>query len=96
VDVRKGHRRRRISNVLKILKALKQADAPLTVSKIAKMTGLHKWTVSRTIDLHMSAYVSVTVLHELEEMGVSLKLVQLERPDVTPQQAVRLLSVRFL
>jgi hypothetical protein len=37
----------------------------LLFRKKTQLTDLHKWTVSRTIDLHISAYVGVTILREM-------------------------------
>ena len=87
------------NNVIKIFRVLKKAykegGGPLTVSEISRQTGLHKWTVSRTVDVWMHHFVESTVLEELEEVGLRIKLVRLVRPEITEEQIMRGLSLRF-
>ena len=65
-------------NVLNILRALKGEEGPITVGEIARRSGLHKWVVSRTLDVWMSPFVEVTILEELEAVGLRMKLVKLK------------------
>jgi len=85
-------------NILKILRVLKKAQAEgeefLTINKIAKRTGIHKWSVSRIVDLYMP-YVNAKAIAELEAIGLQAKLVQLSEPSITEEQALRYLSVRI-
>ena len=87
------------SNVLKIFRVLREAHKtntePMTVSEIARQTGLHKWTVSRTVDIWMHHFVESTVLEELEDVGLRIKLVRLTRPEITEEQIMRGMSIRF-
>lgn len=85
-------------NILKILNVLRKAhkeEAFLTVNRIAKLTGMHKWSVSRILDLYMSPYVSIKIIEELEALGMNAKLITLAKPDITDEQALRVLSVRL-
>lgn len=85
-------------NILKILNTLRKAHRAgelLTVNRIAKSTGMHKWSVSRTLDLYMSPYVSVRIIEELEALGMNAKIISLAKPDITDEQALRVLSVRI-
>ncbi len=85
-------------NILKILRVLKEAqkngEGYLTVNRIAKRTGLHKWSVSRILDLYMP-YVTTKMIEELDAIGLQAKLVELEKPEITEEQALRFLSVRI-
>ncbi|HLD78112.1 MAG TPA: hypothetical protein VJB16_03720 [archaeon] len=87
------------SNVIQIYHALKAGYLDgrdyLTVGEIARLTKLHKWTVSRTIDLWMKALVEVTIPEELEGVGVRLKLVKLINPNLPDEKVLRILSVRL-
>lgn len=91
--------RKTVSNVLKIFHVLKRARdegrEPLTVSEIARQTGLHKWTVSRTVDVWMSPFVESVVLEELEDVGLKVKLVKLIDQDITEEQILRGLKIRI-
>lgn len=86
-------------NVIQIYHALKAGYLDgkdfMTVGEIARLTGLHKWTVSRTIDVWMKALVEVTVPEELEGVGVKLKLVKLTNPALPDDKVLRILSVRL-
>ena len=85
-------------NILKILRVLKEAQTEgedfLTINKIAKRTGNHKWSVSRIVDLYMP-YVNARAIAELDAIGLQAKLVELSEPTITDQQAMRYLSVRI-
>ena len=85
-------------NILKILRVLKEAQTEgedfLTINKIAKRTGIHKWSVSRIVDLYMP-YVNARAIAELDAIGLQAKLVELSEPRITEQQAMRYLSVRL-
>jgi hypothetical protein len=65
------------------------------VGEIARETGLHKWTVSRTLDVWMSPFVDMVIPEELEDLGMKLKLVKLSNPNLKEEQVVRGLSARF-
>lgn len=85
-------------NIVKILRVLKHAQSGgegfLTINKIARRAGIHKWTVSRTIDLYCP-YISVRMIEELDSLGLTAKMVQLEDPAITEEQALRCLEVRY-
>lgn len=85
-----------LKNVLSIFKFLKSQEKNekgfLTISKISKETGLHKWVVSRTIDLYMP-YVEVVIPDHLEDVGLQLKLIRLKDPKITEQQVIRHLEI---
>lgn len=81
------------TNVVKIFKMLKEQDGPVTVGEIARQTGLHKWVVSRTLDIWMAPFVDVTILEELEAVGLRMKLVKL-KGNYTEQQLLRGFDVR--
>ena len=86
-------------NVIKIFRVLKDAQnrssGPLTISEIARRSGLHKWTVSRTIDIWMDSFVESRVLEELEDVGLRLKLVELTDPNITEEQVLRSLKIKI-
>ncbi len=86
-------------NAVKIFRALKQAymedRGPITVSEIARMTSLHKWSVSRTIDVWLQPFVEATIVEELEQVGLRIKLVRLKNPDMTEEQMLRGLNVKL-
>jgi len=85
-------------NSVKIFRVLKQAymedRGPITVSEIARLTSLHKWSVSRTIDVWLHPFVEATVVEELEQVGLRIKLVKLKNPDMTEEQLLRGLNVK--
>jgi hypothetical protein len=88
-------------NIMRIFRALKEASPEegagggfVTVSEIARRAGLHKWTVSRTIDLYMGPLVEVVQPPELAALGLSVKLVKLRNPGLKPQQVVSYLRLR--
>jgi hypothetical protein len=89
-------------NVVKIFRALKATAGDgaagddggfLSVGEVARRAGLHKWTVSRTLDLWMSPVLEMVVPEELEAVGLKIKLVRLARPDITEEQVLKCLSV---
>ena len=86
-------------NVVKIYRVLQKAHSEerghLTVGEIAKETGLHKWTVSRTLDVWMAHFVDMVIPEELEDLGMKLKLVKLSNPGIREEQVVRGLSARI-
>lgn len=86
-------------NAVKIFRVLKQAykedRGPITVSEIARLAGIHKWSVSRTIDVWMQPFVESVVVEELEQVGLRIKLVKLKNPDITEEQILRGLSVKL-
>ncbi|MCJ7817118.1 MAG: hypothetical protein MUP55_04640 [Candidatus Aenigmarchaeota archaeon] len=86
-------------NSVKIFRVLKQAymedRGPITVSEIARLTSLHKWSVSRTIDVWLHPFVEATVVEELEQVGLRIKLVKLKNPDMTEEQLLRGLNVKM-
>ena len=75
-------------NVVKILRALQGEQGAITVGEIARRTGLHKWIVSRTLDVWMSPFVDVAQVEELEAVGLKMKLVKLKH-DYTETQVLR-------
>ncbi len=85
-------------NIIKIFKALKSSsddsEGFITVSEIARRSKLHKWTVSRTLDLYMNAIVDIVQPPELEALGLQVKLVKLTKPDMTAQQVISYLKMR--
>lgn len=87
------------TNVLKIYRFLKEAQNNgtdfSTVGEIARGTGLHKWTVSRTLDIWMSPVVEMVIPEELEDVGLKLKLVKLTGPELSEDQILRLLKIRL-
>jgi len=96
--MRGSYYRKTLKNVVKIYRALKRAHkenrGPMTVSEIARETGLHKWTVSRTLDVWMGPFVESVVLEELEDVGLRVKLVRIANPDLTEEQIIRGVGVR--
>lgn len=93
----RGFYKNTTGNVIAIVKALKESHRQgrdyMTVSEIAKTTGLHKWTVSRTVDIWMNSLVDAVVPQELEDIGMKIKLVRLTDPNVTEDTVLR--SIRF-
>lgn len=85
-------------NVVKIFRTLsdaaKDGEGFLTVSEVARRSSMHKWTVSRTLDLYLGSIVEVVVPEELEAIGLQAKLVRLKNPDTTPEQVVNYLKLR--
>ncbi len=85
-----------IKNIFSIVQCLKDNDGGyITVSEIARRTGLHKWTVSRTVDTWMTGIVESVVPTEMEGIGMKVKFVRLANEDITDEQIVRLLKMRI-
>jgi DNA-binding IclR family transcriptional regulator len=96
---KKGYYKKTLKNVMQILDLLKKHEKTgelLTISKISKLTGLHKWTVSRTLDLHMQNFVEITIPDGFEDVGLHIKFVRLKNPDITREQVLRFLRIRSL
>jgi hypothetical protein len=93
------HYRATPGNVMRIFRALKEPSSAesggfITVSEIARRTGLHKWTVSRTIDLYMAPLLEVVQPPELAALGLQIKLVKLRDPGLKPEQVINYLRLR--
>lgn len=86
------------SNVIKIFKCLKDAEKEengfLTVSKISKLTKLHKWTVSRTLDLYMQPFVEIVIPEGFEDVGLHIKFIRLKDPDISENRVLDLLRAK--
>jgi hypothetical protein len=87
------------ANVVKIYRVLMKAHSEdrghITVGEIARECGLHKWTVSRTLDVWMSPFVEMVIPEELEDVGLKLKLVKIANPNVKEEQVVKSLASRI-
>jgi hypothetical protein len=87
------------SNAVKIFRVLKKSNAlgegHLSVSEIARRTGLHRWTVSRTVDLWMGHFVEIVIPEELEHVGLRIKLIRLANPEMDEKSMIRSMSIRF-
>ena len=98
VSARKKAYKNTSVNIIKIFKVLKKASEDeegfITVSELARRTKLHKWTISRTLDLYMTPLVDVVQPPELEALGMSIKLVQLNDPNITPEKVISYLKMR--
>ena len=95
----KNYYKNTLKNVIEIFNFLKKSEKTgelLTVSKISKLTGLHKWTVSRTLDLYMSPYVEISVPEGFEDVGLKIKFVKLKDPNMKKEQVLRFLKLRSL
>jgi hypothetical protein len=88
-----------IKNVVRIYRVLQKAHGEdrghLTVGEIARESGLHKWTISRTLDVWMSPFVDMVIPEELEDIGLKLKLVKIKNPNINEEQVVKGLSARL-
>jgi len=86
-------------NAIKILRVLKKSheleEGYMSVSEVARRTGLHRWTVSRTLDLWMGPVVEIVIPEELEQVGLKIKLVRLASPGITEKGMIKLMSIRF-
>lgn len=87
------------TNVLKIYRFLRKTHNNgtdfSTIGEISRGTGLHKWTVSRTLDIWMAPVTEVVIPEELEDVGLKLKLVKLNKTDLTEDQILRMLKIRL-
>lgn len=79
-------------NVKKIYRVLREERDPLTVGEIARRANLHKWVVSRTLDVWMHPFVEMTIVEELEMVGLKMKLVRL-KDAYTEEQVVKGLAL---
>ncbi len=96
---KKDYYKKTLKNVMQVFNLLKEAEARgeiLTISKISRLTGLHKWTVSRTLDIYMAPYVEISIPEGFDEVGLRIKFVRLKNPDMTREQALRFLKLRSL
>lgn len=88
-----------VSNVRKIFYILKESsnndEGYLNISEIARRADLHKWTVSRTIDIWMAPFLDVVIPEELDQVGLRIKLVRLSKPTTTEEQVMRALHIRM-
>jgi len=86
------------TNVIRIFRALQEAgrdkEGYITVSEISRRSGIHKWTVSRTLDLYMQALVEVVQPEELEAIGLQAKLVRLRNTELTRENVLNYLRFR--
>lgn len=86
-------------NVAKIFRVLKKAQESergfMTVGEISRETGLHKWTVSRTLDIWMRYAVDCIIPEEFEQIGLRVKFVKLLNPNMTEEQVLRGLNIRL-
>jgi len=86
------------ANIYKIFKVLKESHSSgeefLTVSEIGRRSMLHKWTVSRVLDLYMTPFVDVVSPEALENVGLQVKLVKIKRPEMTIEQVFKYLKLR--
>ena len=95
----RGYYKNTIKNVMQIFSLLQEAEKSgelLTVSKISKITGLHKWTVSRTLDIYMAPYVEISVPDGFEDVGLKIKFVRLKNTAMTKEQVLRFLDLKTL
>lgn len=95
----KDYYKNTVKNVIQIFTLLKESEKRgelLTVSKISRMTGLHKWTVSRTLDIYMSPFIEITIPEGFEDVGLKIKFVRLKNQNMTKEQALRFLRLRSL
>jgi hypothetical protein len=96
---KKDYYKKTLKNVMQVFNLLKEAEAGgeiLTISKISRLTGLHKWTVSRTLDIYMAPYVEISIPEGFDEVGLKIKFVRLKNPKMTKEQALRFLKLRSL
>jgi len=88
-----------VTNVRKIFTVLRTSsdndEGYLSVSEIARRSGLHKWIVSRTIDIWMSPFLDIVIPEELDQVGLKIKLVRLAKPTITEEQVMRGLHIRM-
>ena len=87
------------TNVVKIFRFLKQCEEEdrghVTVGEISRGIDLHKWIVSRTIDLWMHHFLDIIIPERLEDVGLRIKLVKLKEPGLTEEQVLRSLTVKI-
>jgi hypothetical protein len=97
-----GHRqfyKNTVHNVRRIFAVLKDSskndEGYLSVSEIARRSGLHKWIVSRTIDIWMAPFLDVVIPEELDQIGLKIKLVRLAKGTITEEQVMRGLHIKI-
>ncbi len=94
----KKYYRNTVINTIKIFRCLKRQEKEgegfLTVSKISKLTKLHKWTVSRTLDLYMQPFVEMVIPDGFEDVGLQIKFIRLKEPNITEKQVLRILKFK--
>jgi hypothetical protein len=95
---KRGFYKNTIANVLKIFTVLKEAyydgDGFLSVSEIARRAGLHKWTVSRTIDEWMPFLVEQISPEELEQIGMKIKFVKVLNPKLKDEDIKKIIRMK--
>ncbi len=95
---RRGYYKNTKDNAVRIFRALKKAHGDgrefLTVGEISREAGLHKWIVSRTVDLWMHGLVEVASPTELDAVGLKIKLVRLRNREISEEQVLSSLSLR--
>ena len=95
--MRKPFYKNTIANIVKIFTVLKKAEEAgdvMTISKIAAATGIHKWSVSRTIDIYMSPFVEVIIPEHLEDVGMQLKIVRIKDTNATMERITNYLKAK--
>ena len=94
---RRGYYKNTKDNAVRIFRALKKAHGDgrefLTVGEISREAGLHKWIVSRTVDLWMHGLVEVASPAELDAVGLKIKLVRLRNREISEEQVLSSLSL---
>ena len=85
-------------NMIKIFKTLqnaaKEGESFLPISQVARRSKMHKWTVSRTVDLYMHSILEIVKPEELEAIGLQAKLIRLKNPNMTTKQLVNYLKLQ--
>ena len=97
--MRKPFYKNTIANIVKIFTVLKKAEEAgdvMTISKIAAATGIHKWSVSRTIDIYMSPFVEVIIPEHLEDVGMQLKIVRIKDTNATMERITNYLKAKIV
>jgi hypothetical protein len=88
-----------VQNVQRIYRVLQKAHSEerghMTVGEIARGAGLHKWIVSRTLDIWMDPFIEMVIPEELEDVGLKVKLVKIRDPNISEEQVIRGLGVRI-
>jgi len=88
-----------VTNVRKIFTVLRASadndEGYLSVSEIARRASLHKWIVSRTVDIWMAPFLDIVIPEELDQVGLKIKLIKLLKPTITEDQVMRGLKVKM-
>ncbi|MBU0952811.1 MAG: hypothetical protein KKA90_00065 [Nanoarchaeota archaeon] len=94
----RGYYKNTKDNAVRIFRALKKAHGEgrefLTIGEISREAGLHKWIVSRTVDIWMHGLVEVASPGELDAVGLKIKLVRLRNLDLNEDQVLTSLAFR--